>query len=175
MASNDTEPSGSGRTVERESDVGRAGSDGRGHVGGRLVRADQWAWGVLPAALTLAGFAVAAVVGADVFVPGRSPLGAIVYLVLVPYYLVGVAGTVWVTRALAARRPAARTWLTTPAVYVAGGALVMETYFVATLGSTGLSGGRAAAYLAGRFFVSLPVASVVAGPLYLLASRYVLD
>ena len=126
---------------------------------------------VLPFVATLLGLAVGAVFGFGVYATAGTGRAALLpYVVLVPYFLAGVAGTLWLfadARRLAA---ADADWQPSPWPYVLGGALVLETAVAAPALADGVTGPVVPA-LAGGFVVAALLSSVVAGPVYLLARR----
>lgn len=137
----------------------------------------QYAWlALLPALATLAGLAVGAAFGFGVFdtaTPGAQR--AVAYAVLVPYFLLGVAGTLWLYEDATRLADADANWQPGPWRYVVGGGLALELYYLLpVLAGRGPDSG-VVAYLAGGFVLALLLSSVVAGPVYLLQRRRHLD
>lgn len=131
---------------------------------------------VLPAIATLAGVALGAVVGFGVFDTRTPGVGrAVAYALLVPYFLLGVAGTQWLYEDATRLTAASADWQPNPWYYVLGGGVVLELYYlVPVLSGAGPRTG-VVAYLAGGFVLALALSSVVAGPVYAFQRRRHLD
>lgn len=133
---------------------------------------DEFAWlAVAPFALTVVGLLAGLAFGFGVFdtgTPGNADLSP--YALLVPYFLVGLAGTLWVYRDAEHRAAAAAGWQPNPWVYVLGGAVVLELYFLAPV-LRGEIEPPVVPYLAGGLVLATLLSAVVAGPVYLLARR----
>lgn len=128
------------------------------------------AWlAVLPFVATLLGLAAGAVFGFGVYATADGGSAALLpYVVLVPYFLAGLAGTLWLFEDARRLAAAAAAWQPNPWPYVLGGALVLEAVVAAPALSGGVTGSVVPA-LAGGFVVAALLSSVVAGPVYLLA------
>ncbi|WP_232687101.1 hypothetical protein [Halobacterium zhouii] len=131
---------------------------------------------VLPAAATLAGVALGSVVGFGVFdtrTPGAGR--AVAYALLVPYFLLGVAGTRWLYEDATRLRASGADWRPNPWHYVGGGGAVLALYYLVPVVNGGGPATGVVAYLAGGFVLSLALSSVVAGPVYVLRRQRNLD
>ena len=162
-----------GRTTA-SADVGRADADREFERGpnARGESRDEFAWlAVAPFALTVAGLLAGLAFGFGVFdtgTAGNADLSP--YALLVPYFLVGLAGTLWVYRDAEHRATAGAGWQPNPWGYVLGGAAVLELYFLAPV-LRGEIEPPVIPYLAGGFVLATLLSAVVAGPVYLLARR----
>lgn len=126
---------------------------------------------VLPSAATLVGVAVGLVFGFGVFDPGPpGDVSVLPYLVLVPYFLAGLAGTLWLVEDAASLADANAAWQPNPWLYVLGGALALQTV-VATPVVRGDVATGVVPYLAGGFVLAALLSSVVVGPVYLWSRR----
>lgn len=137
--------------------------------------AGTYAWlAVLPLAATLLGVGVGAVFGFGVFDTGTpGDVDLLPYVVLVPYFLVGLAGTLWLFEDAQRLAASAADWQPNPWAYVLGGGLVLELVVAAPVLRGDLTTG-VVSYLAGGFVLAALFSSVVAGPVYLLARRHAL-
>lgn len=158
---------------------GRSASGDEGHArgGGRHDDADErpgseYAWlALVPFLATLVGLVVGAVFGFDVFDTGSpGDVDLLPYVVLVPYFLAGLAGTLWVFRDAGRLADANADWQPNPWLFVLGGAVVLELYVALPVLRGELTSG-VVPYLAGGFVVAAVLSSVVAGPVYLLLRR----
>jgi len=94
--------------------------------------------------------------------------------VLVPYFLVGLAGTLWLFHDAEQRADAGADWQPNPWLYVLGGACVLELYYLVPV-LRGAVDPPVVPYLTGGFVVAVFLSAVVSGPVYLLARRRALD
>jgi len=162
-----TAASTSGTDREQTRDVGGPGDDPRASGDGA---AHAWL-AVLPFAATLLGVAAGAVFGFGVYATADAGgLSLLPYAVLVPYFLAGVAGTLWLFEDASRLAAADADWQPDPWPYVLGGALALEAVVAAPVLVDGVTGSVVPA-LAGGFVVAALLSSVVAGPVYLLARR----
>lgn len=130
----------------------------------------------VPCLLTAIGFGVGFLWGFEYFVPGSSPLGmTATYGILLPYYAIALAGTIWIYHDSRQIKERTRRWEPNPWTYIVGGALGLEGYFVTTALAAGPLTAELGAALVGRFIVNLTIASVVAGPVYLINRRRYMD
>jgi hypothetical protein len=150
---------------EQTRDVG-----GRGDDPGASRDGAAHAWlAVLPFVATLLGVAVGAVFGFGVYATaGAGGVTLLPFVVLVPYFLVGLAGTIWLFEDASRLAAADANWQPNPWPYVLGGAVVLEAVVAAPVLLDGVTESVVAA-LAGGFVVAAVLSSVVAGPVYLLA------
>jgi len=155
-----------GTDCDRASDLGGPGDDPGAT---RTGAAHAWL-AVVPFVATLLGVLVGAVFGFGVFATATADGGAVLlpYVVLVPYFLAGLAGTLWLFADAGRLAAAAAAWQPNPWPYVLGGAVVLETVVAAPALVGGVTGPVVPA-LAGGFVVAALLSSVVAGPVYLLA------
>lgn len=150
---------------EQSQDVGGRGDDPRTSDEGA---AHGWL-AVLPFAATLLGVAVGAVFGFGVFATaGAGGLTPLPYVVLVPYFFAGLAGTLWLFEDAGRLAAADADWQPNPWPYVLGGGLVLEAVVAVPVLADGVTGPVVPA-LVGGFVVAALLSSVVAGPVYLLA------
>lgn len=134
--------------------------------------AGTYAWlAVLPLAATLLGVVVGVVFGFGVFDTGTpGDVDLLPYVGLVPYFLVGLAGTLWLFEDAQRLAETAADWQPNPWAYVLGGGLVLELVVAAPVLRGDLTSGIVS-YLAGGFVLATLLSSVVAGPVYLLVRR----
>ena len=137
---------------------------------------DEFAWlAVAPFVLTVVGLLAGLAFGFGVFDTGTTGDANLPpYALLVPYFLVGLAGTLWVSRDAEHLAAAGADWQPNPWIYLVGGAAVLELYFLAPV----LQGDvepPVVPYLAGGFVLATLLSAVVAGPVYLFARRRALD
>lgn len=154
-------------TTDRDQtrDVGGRGDDTRTSREG----ADHVWLAVVPFVATLLGVVVGAVFGFGVYATaGAGGVTLLPYVVLVPYFFAGLAGTLWLFEDAARLAAAGADWQPNPWPYVLGGALVLEAVVAAPVLADGVTGPVVPA-LAGGFVVAALLSSVVAGPVYLLA------
>lgn len=120
----------------------------------------------------LAGLAV----GWDVFAPGGTASGrALAYALWVPFYLVGLRGTLWLYDDASAVARSHVNWRPNPWSYLGGGgaALAAALLLAAGVPATPLDEFLAVAF--GALVVATPIGSVAAAPLYLLRRRRFID
>lgn len=155
-----------GRTDrEQAQDVGGRGDDPHAADDGA---ASAWL-AVLPFVATLLGVTVGAVFGFGVFATADAGgVTLLPYVVLVPYFFAGLAGTLWLFEDAGRLAAADADWQPNPWPYVLGGAVVLEAVIAAPVLAGGVTGSVVPA-LAGGFVVAALLSSVVAGPVYLLA------
>lgn len=166
-----------GRTTSA-ADVGRVDGDcefGRG-PGARSESHDQYSWlAVAPFVLTVVGLVTGLLFGFGVFDTGTAANPTLLpYAFLVPYFLVGLAGTLWVYRDAERLAAADADWRPNPWLYVLGGACVLELYYLVPAVRGGVEP-PVVPYLAGGFVLAVLLSAVVAGPVYLFARRRALD
>ena len=150
---------------EQTRDVGGRGDDPHASADGA---AHAWL-AVLPFVATLLGLAVGAVFGFGVYATaGAGGVTLLPYAVLVPYFIAGLAGTLWLFEDASRLAAADADWQPNPWPYVLGGGLVLEAAVAAPVLADGVTGSVVPA-LAGGFVVAALLSSVVAGPVYLLA------
>jgi hypothetical protein len=153
-------------------DVTEPGDDSSGRPG----LSDRFAWLlVVPLAATLVGVAVGLVSGFGVFdtgTPGDPNL--LPYVALVPYFLVGLAGTLWLVEDAASLADADADWQPNPWLYVVSGALVLELVVALPVLRGEITTGILP-YLAGGLVLAGVLSSVVTGPIYFLRRRRNLD
>ncbi|WP_226012124.1 hypothetical protein [Halomicrobium salinisoli] len=141
-------------------------ADGRAPPGDELQR--PWLF-ALPGALGAAYAAVAALVGPGVFDTGAAGLRG---LAAVGLLSVLVLVSVWASARLyddaLALRETDADWQPRPWRYLFGGAAALTALRVVQLWTGAVSPARPVPYLAGTVVVALTLASVVAGPAYLL-------
>lgn len=126
---------------------------------------------VVPCAATLVGVAVGLVFGFGVFDPGPpGDVSVLPYLVLVPYFLAGLAGTLWLVADARRRSDANADWQPNPWLYVLSGALVLETVVAVPVARGEVTTG-VVPYLAGGFVLAALLSSVVVGPVYRFLRR----
>lgn len=125
---------------------------------------------ILGSVLTVVGLVVGSVVGFDLYAPGPTAVEqALAYALLIPYYLASVRGTLWLFDDAADLATANATWQPDPWRYVAlGGGVAGAGIFAALATTGGFTGAAAVTVAAGALLVGSLMASVVAGPLYLL-------
>jgi hypothetical protein len=168
VASSEHSASSRARSASGDEQHDRGSNDRRG-------RTDEYAWlAVLPFVATLVGLVVGAVLGFGVFDTG-SPgnVNLLPYVALVPYFLLGLAGTLWVFRDARRLAAASADWQPNPWVFVLGGATVLELVVALPVLRGELTSGLVP-YLAGGYVLAGVLSSVVAGPIYvLLRRRYV--
>lgn len=152
----------------------RSAGGGEQHDRGQTGRGatDEYAWvAVLPFVATLVGLVVGAVLGFGVFdtgSPGNANL--LPYVFLVPYFLAGLAGTLWLFRDARQLAAANADWQPNPWLFVLGGAAILELVVAVPVLRGELTSG-VVPYLAGGFVLAGVLSSVVAGPVYLLLRR----
>ncbi|WP_336035022.1 hypothetical protein [Halobacterium yunchengense] len=134
--------------------------------------ADETAWLLaVPFAATVAGALVGAVFGFGVFDTGTpGDVRLLPYVVIVPYFLTALAGTLWLVDDANRLADADADWQPNPWLYVAAGALVVEAGFAVPVLAGDVTTG-VVQYLAGALALAGVLSSVVAGPVYLLARR----
>lgn len=126
---------------------------------------------LVPAAATLLGVAVGAVFGFGVFDPGQpGDVSLLPYLVLVPYFLAGLAGTLWLLEDAERLAAADADWQPNAWLYVFAGALALEAVVAVPVVRGEVTTG-VVPYLAGGFVLAALLSSVVVGPVYLLQRR----
>ncbi|WP_232700731.1 hypothetical protein [Halobacterium wangiae] len=164
-----------GRTTAA-TEVGRTDREYGRDPGASSDTLDEFAWlAFAPFALTLVGLAAGLLFGFELFDTGTAGAPTLLpYVVLVPYFLVGLAGTLWLFRD--ARRLAATgaDWQPNSWLYVLGGACVLELYYLVPV-IRGEVEPPVVPYLAGGFVLAVLLSAVVAGPVYLLVRRRALD
>lgn len=174
-------PDGDGPVATSQGGAGaaaRSASGGGQHDRGQAGRrgpTDDHAWlAVLPFVATLVGLVVGAVLGFGVFDTGSSGNANLLpYVVLVPYFLAGLAGTLWLFRDAKRLAAANADWQPNPWLFVLGGAAVLELLVALPVLRGELTSG-VVPYLVGGFVLAGVLSSVVAGPVYLaLRRRYV--
>ena len=159
-------------------EVGRTDTDreyGRGPGASRNSR-DEFAWlAVAPFVLTVVGIAAGLLFGFQTFDTGTAENATLLpYVVLVPYFLVGLAGTLWLVRDAQQLADAGADWQPNPWLYVLGGACVLELYYLAPAVHGDVEP-PVVPYLAGGFVLATLLSAVAAGPVYLFARRRALD
>lgn len=179
----DTNTSNSERTVAAASGHAPNARDRTGDVeergGDQDARTDHppaYGWLLLvPIAATAVGVAVGLAFGFDVFDPGPpGDISLLPYLVLVPYFLAGLAGTLWLLEDAARLAAADADWQPNPWLYVTAGALVLEAVVAAPVVRGDVTTG-VVPYLAGGFVLAALLSSVVVGPVYFVMRRRALD
>ncbi|MFB6270859.1 MAG: hypothetical protein ABEH83_13015, partial [Halobacterium sp.] len=116
---------------------------------------------VVPFAATLVGTAVGALFGFGVFDPGPpGDVSLLPYLVLVPYFLAGLAGTLWLVEDASRLAATDADWQPNPWLYVFSGALVLEAVVAAPV-VRGEITTDVVPYLAGGFVLAALLSSVV--------------
>ncbi|GAB3027259.1 hypothetical protein [Natronobiforma cellulositropha] len=125
-----------------------------------------------PALLSVGYLGVYAAVGPAAFDTGRPhPAGALALVALgVLLHLAGYA-TARLYTAATARVERGGDWRPNPWLYVGGGALTLVCLRIVELLVTGTTPSTPGVYLLGNAVVALPLASVVAGPVYWLHRR----
>jgi hypothetical protein len=158
--------------ADRSDDVTEPGDDS----GARPGLSDRSAWLlVVPLAATLVGVAVGLVFGFGVFdtgTPGDATL--LPYVVLVPYFLAGLAGTLWLVEDAASLADSDADWQPNPWLYVVSGTLVLETVVAVPVLRGEITTGIVP-YLAGGLVLAGVLSSVVTGPIYFIRRRRNLD
>lgn len=102
---------------------------------------------------------------------GTSPAGLLAFAVLIPFFLVCVAGTVTLYRDVARLRATATDWSPNPWRYLVPSAvaLVVVRAFPFVQRAGRIEG--AVGFLVGTFVVALAASSILAGPAYLFQRR----
>jgi len=162
-----------GRTTAAP-EVGRTDAD-REYERGPTARGarDGFAWlAIAPFVLTVVGLVAGLVFGFGVFETTAANVSP--YAVLVPYFLVGLAGTLWIYHDADDLAAADADWQPNPWLYVLGGGCVLELYYLAPV-LRGDVEPPVVPYLAGGFVVATLLSAVVAGPVYLFVRRRALD
>lgn len=163
------------RTVESAESSDDQGAIGAGPLSRRPASPPdrRFLTPILGSVLTIVGLLVGSVVGFDLYAPGPTAAEqALAYALLVPYYLVSVRGTLWLFDDAADLATTNASWQPDPWRYVAlGGGVAGAGIFAALATTGGLGGAAAVTVAAGALFVGSLMASVVAGPLYLLQRR----
>lgn len=153
---------------DRSAGVDEPGDD----PGARADRSSEYAWLlVVPFAATLLGVAAGLVFGFGVYDTGTpGDVSLLPYVVLVPYFLAGLAGTLWLVEDATRLAAADADWQPNPWLYVLAGALVLEGVVAAPVVRGEVTTG-VVPYLAGGFVLAALLSSVVVGPVYLLLRR----
>lgn len=123
----------------------------------------------LAGALALAG--VSAAFDPNPLRTGTSRTGLFAFAVLVPFFWLSVAGTVALVRDAARIRTAAVDWSPYPWRYLGASAAALTLLRAYPVLRNAGSFDGTVGYLAGTFVVALASASILAGPVYLLARR----
>lgn len=126
---------------------------------------------VAPLAGAVALTVISALVEPNPLRTGTSPSGLLAFAVLIPFFLVCVAGTLALVRDASAIRAAGLDWSPNPWQYVAPSAAALSVLHAARVvrGSGSVEGIVGVA--AGTLVVALATASILAGPAYLLRRR----
>lgn len=166
-----------GRT-SAAADVGRADADrefGRG-PSARSESYDEFSWlAVAPFVLTVVGLVAGLLFGFGIFDTGTTGDATLLpYAILVPYFLVGLAGTLWIYRDAERVADSNADWRPNPWLYVLGGACTLELYYLAPVVRGGVEP-PVVPYLAGGFVLAVLLSAVVTGPVYLFVRRRALD
>jgi hypothetical protein len=102
---------------------------------------------------------------------GTSTSGLLAFAVLVPFFLLCVAGTLAVIRDAARLRAAGAEWSPNPWHYVVPSAVVLTAIHTFPAVRSAGGTGELVGFLAGSLVVALAAASILAGPAYLLRRR----
>lgn len=175
LASGTPTASDDGPVASSEHSATRSASGAEQHDRGpnrRRGPTAEYAWlAVLPFVATLVGLVVGAVLGFDVFDTGSpGAVNLLPYAFLVPYFLVGLAGTLWLFRDASRLAAADADWQPIPWVFVLAGATVLELVVAVPVLRGELTSG-VVPYLAGGYVLAGVLSSVVVGPVYLLLRR----
>jgi hypothetical protein len=148
------------RTVEQG---GRSGS-----VSPEIDR--RWVL-VAPLAGAIALTAASSLVEPNPLRTGASASGLLAFAVLIPFFLVCVAGTLALVRDAARLRDAEADWSPNPWHYVAPSAVALAALHAYRVGWRVDGVEEAVGLVVGSLVVALAASSILAGPAYLLARR----
>lgn len=145
---------------------GRDGSDG--DRASETAPVPAWVIG-LPSVVALSYLFAALVFGPQIFDTGASSFaGLFAMAALAGLLLVSLWGTVCLFDDASRERHSDDHWQPNPWLYLAGGASALLTVPVVELATGAVTTGQPVPYLFGNAVVALPLASLVAGPAYLL-------
>jgi len=150
-----------GRTTAAP-EVGRTDSEYERGTAANSDAHEAFAWlAIAPLALTVVGLAAGLLFGFQLFDTGTAGSATLLpYVVLVPYFLVGLAGTLWLFHDAEQRADAGADWQPNPWLYVLGGACVLELYYLVPV-LRGAVDPPVVPYLTGGFVVAVFLSAVV--------------